>query len=102
MVKYHMGRSGWKRPDGIISRWNRRLGAAGVIPVGKRKEIVETRVLVCWALVHIWWQDLRGHPVPGSVQDPGTIEGLTAAVLLQLIMVDNFGLSSGALLNPVD
>lgn len=102
MVKHYMGRSGWKRPDGLLSSWSGRLGSAGVIPVGRRKEIAKTRVLVCWVLAHIWWQDLRGLPALGLLQDLGTVEGLTTAILLQLIMVDNFGLSSGALLNPVD
>lgn len=84
MVKYYMRRCGWKRPD----------GAAGVILAEKRKTKLETRVLVCWVLIHIWRQDHLGHSVLGLVQNPAVVEGLTAVVLLQLIMGDNFGLSS--------
>lgn len=100
MVKYHMGRSGRKKPDpwGIISRWGRRLSVAGAVSEGGRVETVQAEVLVRWVPVHFWWRDLRGHPALGSVQDPGVVQGLAAAVRLQLIMVDNFDFGPRALL----
>lgn len=87
----------------ISSRWSGRPGVAGTITRGSRVESVQAEILpVRWVPVHSWWQDLRRRPVLGLVQDPGIVQGLTAAVAFELIMVDDFDLSSGALLDPVD
>uniref|UniRef100_A0AAV2KVQ9 Uncharacterized protein n=1 Tax=Knipowitschia caucasica TaxID=637954 RepID=A0AAV2KVQ9_KNICA len=53
-------------------------------------------------LVHSWRLDLGRCPALAVVLDPGAVQWITAAVGLELVMMDNFYSRSGALLNPVD